>query len=98
MAFSFFSLSPRKDSPHYEHDAPRRHPPTFSLTDIAELRSRAFGAIRSMSASIAMTASHIEALDIAIQTHLSVRDISDAQGLVDAARRLAGLLNGEGRE
>ncbi len=75
-------------------------PPTIndnvlSLDRILSLRGEAFATIRRDSAHVAMIATHVEALDVALQTNADSRSIDEQQHLVDAARRLATLLEGE---
>ena len=64
----------------------------LSLESILRVRGEAFATIRLHSANVAMIATHVEALDVALQTNADSRSIDDQQHLVDAARRLAALL------
>ena len=67
---------------------------TLSLTKILALRGEGFATIRRDSAEIALLANHLELLDVALQSNADCRSIDEQQHLVDAARLVAGLLDG----
>ena len=74
------------------HDVPRN---SFSLAAIADLRSEAFSAIRQHAAAIDALAAALGDLDFAMQLSIAQRSIDQQQSLLDAARRLASLLDCE---
>ncbi len=69
---------------------------TLSLTRILGIRAEAFAAVRHHTAMILNIATGIESVDVAVQTNADSRSIDEQQQLVDAARRLAALVNGCG--
>ncbi len=69
----------------------------FSLESTVQLRAEAFAHIRHHNAMVLNIATGIESLDTAIQQSIAERSIDESQALVDAARRLAALLKGEGQ-
>jgi len=68
---------------------------TLSLESISSLRSEAHATIRHHAAEIVSLSSAITDVDAAIQLTIAERSVDESQALVDAARRLASLLNGE---
>ena len=68
---------------------------TLSLESISRLRSEAHATIRHHAAEIVSLSAGLSDVDAAIQLTIAERSVDESQALVDAARRLASLLNGE---
>ena len=68
---------------------------TLSLESISRLRSEAHATIRHHAAEIVSLSSAIGDVDAALRLTIAERSIDESQALVDAARRLSTLLNGE---
>ena len=68
---------------------------TLSLESISRLRSEAHATIRHHAAEIVSLSSAITDVDASLRLTIAERSIDESQHLVDAARRLASLLNGE---
>ena len=66
----------------------------FSLDSILRLRSEAHASIRHHAAEIVSLSSAISDVDAALMLTIAERSIDEQQHLVDAARRLASLLDG----
>ena len=67
---------------------------TLSLESISRLRSEAHATIRHRAAEIVSISSAISDVDAALRLTIAERSIDESQALVDAARRLAALLDG----
>ena len=67
---------------------------TLSLESISRLRSEAHATIRHHAAEIISISSAITDIDAALMLSIAERSIDESQHLVDAARRLAALLDG----
>lgn len=67
---------------------------TLSLESISRLRSEGHATIKHHAAEIISISSAITDVDAAIQLTIAERSIDESQALVDAARRLAGLIEG----
>ena len=65
----------------------------LSLESILRIRGESFAAVRHHNAMVLTLATAIEQLDAAL-LWATERNIDEQQHLVDAARRLAGLLDG----
>lgn len=64
----------------------------LSLDRISQLRSEAHATIRYHAAEIVSLSSAISDVDAALRLTIAERSIDESQALVDAARRLAALL------
>ena len=69
----------------------------LSLESISRLRSEAHATIRHLAAEIISISSAISDVDAALRLTIAERSIAESQALVDAARRLTSLVNGEGQ-
>lgn len=67
----------------------------FSLAEVVKLRCQAFDKIREHSAAIDRLAAALADLDTALTSCIDEKNIDELQRLVDAARRLAAILDGE---
>ena len=67
---------------------------TLSLESISRLRSEAHASVRHHAAEILSLTSAIGDVDAALRLTIAERSIDESQALVDAARRLAALLDG----
>ena len=67
---------------------------TLSLESISRLKSEAHATIRHHAAEIVSLSSAVSDVDAALRLAIAERSIDEAQHLVDAARRLAGLIEG----
>ena len=66
----------------------------FSLEAISKMKGEAHATIRHHAAEIVSLSSAISDVDAALRLAIAERSIDEAQHLVDAARRLAGLIEG----
>ena len=67
---------------------------TLSLESISRLRSEAHATIRRRATEIVALSSAIADVDAALMLTIAERSVDESQALVDAARRLAALLDG----
>ena len=70
----------------------------LSLDRISRLRSEAHATIRHHAAAIELLASGLETPAACLRLTIAERSIDESQALVDAARRLTSLVNGEGQQ